>query len=223
MFALKKNNKNFLLGLCALIVAVAMVSVGSTFALFDPQPNFETNIVVIGDVAIELNDEYYEEQPDYDPDDPEKNYNEDNPPEFSPDIDVTKYVSVTNIGNNPCYVRVLMRRIWKDNNDQDISDKISYTINSDFWYKGDDYEIGGVEYECYYYKLPLAPGVRAENLIEKFHIGDFDSATAGGSTGDINVLAHAVQSENITPSTSADSPIVKNSAGMIIKWNITIE
>jgi len=209
--------------LCALIVAVAMVSVASTLALFDPQPNFETNIVVIGDIAIDINDEYYEEQPDYDPDDPEKNYSKDNPPVFNPDVDVTKHVSVTNIGKNPCYVRLLMRKIWKDNNGKDISNLITYTINSEYWYRGEDFTVDGVAYECYYYKDILPVGARAKNLIDEFHIGTFSLDEAAGSEGDIKVLAHGVQSENIEPSETAGSPIEKNSAGMITKWNITIE
>ena len=107
MFALKKENKRFLLGLCALIVAVAMVSIGVTLA-YAPVTAYETNVVVLGNISIRLNDKYYSyintpddiEDEDTDPGDivydtdTETPYNEDDPPTFSPGQTVRKVVSV---------------------------------------------------------------------------------------------------------------------------------
>ena len=62
MIALKnlKRNKRFLLGFCALLVVVAMVSVGLTLALTTVDKTYTTNVVTIGEVKIELIDNYYD-------------------------------------------------------------------------------------------------------------------------------------------------------------------
>ena len=201
MFALKKNNKNFLLGLCALIVAVAMVSVGVTLAANNNKPNFETNVVVIGNIDIDLIDEYYEVQSDYDSDpDGEKHYDEDNPPSVLPETTVDKVISVKNVGTNPCYVRLLIRRVWNVNG-SDLKDKITLNIHTADWTKGADINVGGVAYECYYYNKILAAGERAHNLCDTFRLGTFDLDAVQDSTGQILVFAQAVQSDFVDSST----------------------
>lgn len=232
VFALKKRNKKnkgFLLGLCALIVAVAMVSVSVTLAT--GKPNFETNVVVIGNVKIDLIDEYYEKQPDFNPDDPEgtgKHYTKENPPVLNPKTTVNKNISVKNIGEFPCYVRLLIKREWKVGT-QNYSGLIQLNIDETNWYKGSN--VG--DYECYYYKniLPAKAGENsvAPSLCKTFYLGDFDPDEVAGTTGDIHVYAQAVQSDNVdiqqlTNDSAASiaastGTIVKNSSGMIVKWD----
>ena len=116
MIALKKRNKNkrFLLSFCALLVVVAMVSVGVTLALTKVAP-YTTNVVTIGEVKIELIDKYYDNE------DKQtnkliaengENYSETNPPVFLPNSDVKKTIQVQNVGKYPCYVRLLVRKQW---------------------------------------------------------------------------------------------------------------
>ena len=209
--------------MCALIVAVAMVSVGVTLAA--GKPNFETNVVVIGEIKIGLIDEYYEIQPDYvSSEDSDKHYTEDNPPVFSPDTTVKKNISVENIGRYPCYVRLLVKRIWSKGS-TDLSGYITIPYDEDNWYKGDD--IDG--FECYYYKNILGVGERAPDLCHNFKLGKFNVSQVGGTMGDIKVYAQGVQSDYTDIQTLANGTdaeiaastgtIVKNPDGMIVKWN----
>ena len=198
--------------MCALIVAVAMVSVGVTLAVEEEKPNFETNVVVIGEIKIDLIDEYYEQQSDYDPDpDGDKHYTENNPPVLSPKTTVNKKISVVNTGKFPCFVRLLIKKEWKVG-EEDYSGLISLNYDQTNWYKGSD--IDG--YECYYYKniLPVGENGTAPPLCKTFTLGDFDPNKAGGTTGDIKVFAQAVQSDYTDSAT-----IVRDSNGMITKWN----
>ncbi len=212
-----------MLGLCALIVAVAMVSIGVTLA-YAPVTAYETNVVVLGNISIRLNDKYYSyintpddiEDEDTDPGDivydtdAETPYNEDEPPTFSPGQTVRKVVSVTNTGDHPCYVRLLVRKIWEDKDNNDISDLIELNINKAYWYtEGETYTVTKNdeqrEYVLYYYKDILDVGETTQPLIRNFTIKDYSktSVYAGGfdkvvgTKGDIQVMAQAVQSENV--------------------------
>jgi hypothetical protein len=102
------KNKKFLLGFCALLVAVAMVSVGLTLALTTVDKTYTTNVVTIGEVKIELIDNYY----DTDMAANGQTYTKTNPPVFEPNKDVTKTIKVKNVGNYPCYVRLLVQKEW---------------------------------------------------------------------------------------------------------------
>ena len=166
-----------MLGLCALIVAVAMVSIGVTLAL-DPITAFETNVVVIGNINIKLNDEYVGNDMD-------------TPPVFNPGQTVDKKVSVTNTGDNPCYVRVLVEKIWEDTDGRNISGYITLNVNKDYWYtKGETTTVGGETYQIYYYK-DIVPSSGTEEqrttkpLFEDFTIADYSSEMekVGGTNG----------------------------------------
>lgn len=195
VIALKKSI-SFLMGFCALIVAVALVSVGVTLAIWSGSTR-ETNVVTIGNVRIELIDEYEGGVPEFEP---------------SNEVTISKKVSVKNIGNNKCYVRVLVAKGWYDSDgnldtsvSKDFIDPVYDTTGH--WVKGtpvDNYE----GYDVYYYQEILDPGATAAKpLFEKFYFlktigeegsGDevvFDTMTDGGKIGRITVLAQAVQSE----------------------------
>lgn len=205
MFALKKQNKRFLLGLCALMVAVAMVSIGVTLAV-DPVTAYETNVVVIGNVDIKLNDDYI-------------GNGKSTPPVFNPGATVDKTVSVTNTGNNPCYVRVLVKTSWKDKDERDISSYITLGINKNYWYTdGETTTVDEETYVIYYYKdIVPSSGTEAERttvpLFETFKIQDYSNEIdkVGNTTGSIKVMAQAVQSENAT------KPFVTNPLGAVQK------
>ena len=217
MFALKKQNKRFLLGLCALMVAVAMVSIGVTLAVTMKEVTaFETNVVVIGDIKIRLNDVY-----------------EGNGQKVSPGQTVDKTVSVTNTGDNPCYVRVLVEKIWEDTDGRNISGYITLNVNKDYWYtKGETTTVGGETYQIYYYK-DIVPSSGTEEqrttkpLFEDFTIADYSSEMekVGGTNGSIKVMAQAVQSDNVI--TTSGGAVEKasvsgwsnNTTEYVVKWN----
>lgn len=182
MIALKKNKK-FLSGLCALIVAVALVSVGVTMAAWNAQTS-ETNVVTIGNVKIDLIDTYT----------PQNN--------VSPGVEVDKIVSVKNTGNTSCYVRVFVKKEWLTDKGVATTEPSVDLIKPQYksgWVKGtcpSGSEYTG--YECYYYQSELAPGQTADSLFDKFVLDDsFDVDKYGNYEGHIIVKAEAVQSEYV--------------------------
>lgn len=197
-----KSNKRFLLGLCALMVAVAMVSVGVTLAAWTTPAKNETNVITLGSVKIKLIDEY------------ERNDS------VSPNVSVDKKVSVTNTGNSPCYVRILVKRSWKQPSGKPAADPdwILYThqvggtetdgYNNADWTKGADVTVDSVVYECYYYTSgdgKLAVGATTSTLFDHFKLVDtFDTAVYGNYEGAITVMAQAVQSDNFPKSDITD-------------------
>ncbi len=193
-----------MLGLCALIVAVAMVSIGVTLAL-DPITAFETNVVVIGNINIKLNDEYVGNDMD-------------TPPVFNPGQTVDKKVSVTNTGDNPCYVRVLVNTSWEETT-----------------------TVGGETYQIYYYKdivykdIVPSSGTEAQRttkpLFENFSIKNYSNEIdkVGGTNGSIKVMAQAVQSDNVNWTPAGMGGTVEKAqvlgwsddddAVYVVKWN----
>lgn len=199
MIALKKNKK-FLSGLCALIVAVALVSVGVTMAAFSAMTR-ETNVVTIGSIKIKLIDEYPEEGVSG----------------VTPDEEVDKVVSVQNTGNQPCYVRLFIKKQWCNASGTATNEVSTDLIQPQYksgWIKGEC--PGGSEYdgfECYYYQYELGKGATADSLFDTFKLGaDFDVDRFGSYQGHIIVKAEAVQSEYI------DDALVKDTSGNIIGW-----
>ena len=171
-----------------------MVSIGVTLAL-DPVTAFETNVVVLGNVKIDLIDEYIGREDPYD---------EDHPPQFNPGATVDKVVAVENTGAHPCYVRVGVNKKWLDNNNRNIASYITLNINQAYWFESNEtiQDNDGVEYQLFYYKDELGVGDRTESLFETFKIKDYavlgETAAVGGSVGSITVIAQAVQSEHVS-------------------------
>lgn len=180
MIALK--NSKIILGFCALVAAIALMSVGVTLAAWTASTR-ETNVLTLGNVDISLN-EYYEENDS-----------------VLPGVDVVKKVWVTNTGDNDCYVRVLVKKSWDEQSGRTTpsTDWIIPTYNTAYWKRAavEPYE----GYECWYYKDILAPGDEAKPLFENFQLDaeHFDIDTYGNFTGHIIVKAEAVQSDNYTP------------------------
>lgn len=216
-----KRSKKFLLGLCALIVVVAAVSVGVTWSainMFGAYRN--TNVFTIGNVDIELVDEYTRQ---------------DNIP---PNTQVPKKVYVANTGTVPCYVRVFLKKYWEYGDKPDPgADKIVPEVSpprtgnpgkyadSGLWVLGtnpyaglDDSSTDPMktykDYDCWYYQRDIDPGaITQPSLFTNFHL---ESADAGkpytGMEGKIVVMAQAVQSEYIV------GEMETNTNGKIINW-----
>jgi len=173
VIALKKRNSNkkFLLGFCALLVVVAMVSVGVTLALTTVDKTYTTNVVTIGEVKIELIDKYYDldgdKQINKDKAKNGANYYEKTddadavPPVFDPNTNVAKTVKVKNIGKFPCYVRLLVYTEWTYSGPDSelpvrLTDKIEWKPSSK-WIKGDKVTVDGKLFTCYYYTKIIYP------------------------------------------------------------------
>lgn len=216
----KKGNSQFLLGLFALLLAVGLVSIGVTLAAQQGSSN-GTNIVTIGQVKIELHEDSSRpskvetvsaEQQEEMPDD-ETGDESGADPEVETGQTYKKEVSVKNIGNYSCYVRILVKKEWYepygDKLDKTKTDKeqgskgiiVLNLPNPDDWTKGAN--VNG--YECYYYNYELDKEKETSLLFDTFTMAEFDAAY-NGYYGHIRILAEAVQSEYVT--TMGSNPTV---------------
>ena len=221
----KKSNGQFMLGFFALLLAIALVSVGITLAAQQGSSN-GTNIVTIGQVKIELlvssTDMDKAQSPAADPSQTaaQNGEEEEDLTEVQTEGQYSKYIAVKNTGNYPCYVRLLVKKEWyiPDADPHKVEDIyrredltrrertsrgiIHLNINENYWTRGDDYG----EYECYYYNMELPKGETTPALCETFSMAEF-GPEYNTLYGNIKVMAHAVQSEYVT--TKGDDATVK--------------
>lgn len=197
-----KRNKKFLLGFCALIVAVAMVSIGVTLALLRKESD-EVNVITIGNVDIDLYD----------------NFPDQGKTKTPGDTAIPKVIRVDNTGNLPCYVRLKVKKQWKEDTTLP-TDVIELDIPTDNdWVKGTGPDAG---YDYYYYQTALAPegqtGSQSKEFIKQFYFReDATPSQYNGKTGQIFVQAEAIQADFV------EDKLVKNSEDKIVGWTgITI-
>ncbi len=143
------------------VVAVAAAAIGGTLAYFSFQANPANNTFTVGNVKIELT---------------EPDWNADNASNVYPGETLAKNPIVTNIGSNPCMVRI---KVEKD-------DRIILVgVNSNWTLDEDGY---------YYYNSALAPGEATPALFTGIQVpDDFTNEDSGGYS--VKVTAQAVQSE----------------------------
>lgn len=189
------------------VVLVAAIAVGGTLAWFSDKAS-EDNVVTMGNVKIQLNDEYV-------PEDHTK---------AVPNETIDKTVSVTNVGDNTAYVRVKVTPMWmmKDENDQMVQDTslndnlITVNFNTDEnWVQSDD--------GYWYYQVALANNNAADadktttELFNTFTLSkDIDNKYAD-KTAYIKVEVEAVQEQYFN-----DELVIKD--GKIVGWgDVTIQ
>ena len=172
---------------------ISILTIGITYAAFHSEKR-TTNIVTIGNVDVGLIDIYTR------------------PETVAGDV-VDKIVSAENTGSNDEYVRINLRKVWTNQNGDEIKDLDPNLIdicfaNPEDWINGDD--------GYYYYQKPLKPGEKATNLLESFKLSlNYKPQSNENIEGNIIVRAEGIQSDNFTPE------IVE---GKIIGWgNVKIE
>ena len=167
------------------IVAVALAAclaataiVGGTLAYFTDTDNAD-NVFTVGNVDIVLT---------------EPNWDEENAVNMYPGEVVSKDPTVTNVGSNPCLLRVKIE--WPEN------------VDLDYFTDGVEYKLGEnwtVRDGVYYYQSILEPGSDpTDALFDEIRL---DPATTNAQTGkyDIKVTAEAVQSEGFTGTLTPES------------------
>lgn len=191
------NKKILVLASSALAVATTLVA-GGTYAYFTDQASVQ-NVITFGNVGISLEEPRYTQAG-----------GNGAAVGVLPGNVLVKDPTITNTGNNPCFIRVKVDVVESYNTAMrgvlptvDIEEITNLEDNTG-WVKGDGY---------YYYQSPLAPAATVK-LFEELTI----PATWGNTYTDlrlgVNVLAEAIQSENFTPA--------KNSAGKIIGWGNSV-
>ena len=160
-----------MLSFCALLVVVALVSVGVTLALNTVDKTYTTNVVTIGEVKIELIDKYYDADGDMAQNkilnggntyqEPTTDNKDGIPPVFDKNTSVHKTVKVKNIGKFPCYVRLLVCTEWEYSGPDaerpvNLSGAIEWEPSSK-WIEGDKIRLDDRWFTCYYYTDILYP------------------------------------------------------------------
>lgn len=161
--------------LAASLAATAIV--GGTLAYFTDTDNAD-NVFTVGNVDIALT------EPNWEPEDAVNMY---------PGEVVSKDPTVTNVGNNPCLLRVKIE--WPENVDLDyLTDGVEDKLGEN-WTARD-----GV----YYYQSILEPDAATDALFDEIRL---DPATTNDQTGeyDIKVTAEAVQAEGFTGTLTPES------------------
>lgn len=161
--------------LAASLAATAIV--GGTLAYFTDTDKAD-NVFTVGNVDIELT------EPNWEPEDAVNMY---------PGEVVSKDPTVTNVGNNPCLLRVKIE--WPENVDLDyLTDGVEYKLG-DNWTARD-----GV----YYYQSILEPTKTTDALFDEIRL---DPATTNGTGEEMNIVitAEAVQAEGFTGTLTPES------------------
>ncbi len=161
--------------LAASLAATAIV--GGTLAYFTDTDKAD-NVFTVGNVDIELT------EPNWEPEDAVNMY---------PGEVVSKDPTVTNVGNNPCLLRVKIE--WPENVDLDyLTDGVEYKLG-DNWTARD-----GV----YYYQSILDPDATTDALFDEIRL---DPATTNGTGEEMNIVitAEAVQAEGFTGTLTPES------------------
>ena len=174
------NKKIFALMLCIAMLAVAVV--GGTLAYFTDEDD-ATNTFTVGNVDIDLTEPKWEETG--------KNEAQD----AYPGEALAKDPTVTNIGKNPCFVRVSVTNL-----DQfGAAGMITYRTDYAEGALGTDWVLHTDGY--FYYTKVLAAGATTDALFDQIVIPY--GVTNNAATKDIVVTAYAVQAQGARPSFSA--------------------
>ncbi|MBQ7137489.1 MAG: hypothetical protein IJO39_00630 [Clostridia bacterium] len=174
-------NKRKIILLAALLVMVAILGVGGTLAYFTAEDE-ATNTFTVGNVKIDLIEPSWKEAKD-----------------VYPGQVLPKDPTVTNTGNNPCYVRIKVEGldVFADDYEDamiglryiDADDVEKEGYNTVDWTYHDGY---------YYYMTELGTGEKTTALFDSIVIPTAltnDQGTEHPDPYDIDVKAYAVQSQ----------------------------
>ena len=177
-------NKRKILLLASVLMMMAVLAVGGTLAYFTDEDD-KTNTFTVGNVDIELTEPKWDEDGSGDA------------PDVYPGEPLAKDPTITNIGVNPCFVRVSVEGL------DCLGDAGMITYRTDYveGKLGDDWVLHTDGY--FYYTKPLASGETTDALCDQivmpFGLENGDSVTEY----DIIVNAYAVQAQGAKPSWSA--------------------
>ena len=177
-------NKKKILVLAVSVCLVAILAIGGTLAYFTDEEE-ATNTFTVGNVDITLTEPNWEGSGSEDA------------PEVYPGEPLAKDPTVTNVGANPCFVRIKVTGLDCLGNAGMITYRTDYVANK----LGDNWVDGGDGY--FYYNKVLEAGKTTDALFDQIVIptglenGDAETAF------NVVVTAEAVQAQGAQPSWSA--------------------
>lgn len=177
----------------ALVVALAAVAVvGGSLAWFTDETEVKKNVFTVGNVEIEL------EEPAWDA------TGKEDAKEAYPGEPLAKDPTVTNIGANPCFVRVEVDGLDCLGTDKMIHYRTNYVVDA----LGADWADGGDGY--FYYTKVLGLEESTSAVFDSIVIPT--TVTNGDATKEfsVNVKAEAVQAQGAKPSWGAVQTMTLN-------------
>ena len=176
--------KKKILALCLVVVLAVTAVTGATLAYFTDDDE-ATNTFTVGNVKIDLTEPKWDAS------------GNDDAPEVYPGEALAKDPTVTNIGANPCFVRISVTGLDCLGDAGMVTYRTDYVPDKlgDNWVKHTD--------GYYYYTKVLAAGETTDALFDQIVIPT--GLTNGDATTkyDIDVAAEAVQAQGARPSWSA--------------------
>ena len=168
-----------------LVICLAMaIGVGATLAYLKDDASV-TNVFTVGNVTIELT------EPEW-----EKTGKEEAKEVYGGEA-LAKDPTVTNVGANPCFVRISVTGLDCLGNAGMITYKTDYVLNAlgNNWVKHTD--------DFFYYTKPLAVGETTDALFDQIVIPTGVTNANGNVEYNIVVNAYAVQAQGAKPSYTA--------------------
>ena len=179
-------SKRKILLVAAALCMIAILAVGGTLAYFTDTTEVKNNVFTVGNVEIKLEEPKWDEQ------------GEEDAPEVYPGEALAKDPTVTNIGANPCFVRVSVEGLdcLGEGEDMLIHVRTNYVKDA----LGEGWELYTDGY--YYYTEVLAAGAATTPVFDSIVIPT--ALTNGdGTEFSIDVFAQAVQAQGAKPSWTA--------------------
>ena len=191
-------SKRKILLVAAALCMIAILAVGGTLAYFTDTTEVKNNVFTVGNVKIKLEEPKWDEQ------------GEEDAPEVYPGEALAKDPTVTNIGANPCFVRVSVEGLdcLGEGEDMLIHVRTNYVKDA----LGEGWELYTDGY--YYYTEVLAAGAATTPVFDSIVIPT--ALTNGdGTEFSIDVFAQAVQAQGAKPSWTA---VQEMKVEEIAKW-----
>ena len=182
------NNKKKITTVVLLLAFLAIAVTGGTLAYFTDTDE-ATNTFTVGNVDIILS------ETDWDPAETQNVY---------PGEVLKKNPTVTNNGNNPCYVRIKVTGLEQFNTSP-YNAMITYRTNAVDGKLGDNWVVGADGYFYYTEVLPVYDGSSSNHITKALfeEIVIPKELTNNAAAQDIVVFAEAIQSEGFTSYTDA--------------------
>lgn len=174
--------KKKIVSLCLAAVLVVMAIAGATVAYFTDTDN-ETNTFTVGNVKIDLTEPNWEGS------------GKEDAPEVYPGEPLAKDPTVTNSGNNPCFVRISVANLKQFGDKGDITYRTDYVAGK----LGENWVLHTDGY--FYYNKVLAINETTDALFDQIVMPT--GLTGNEDTQPITVTAQAVQAQGAKPSFAA--------------------
>ena len=168
---------------CALIAICLSIAAYSTVA-YDTYNAKATNVITVGNIKIKL------VQSSVKAGENTPSFNVENEFSIQPGSEISKTVQVENVGNNPAWIRIDVKKVIElaeGVREEANIDLIGFDVDTEAWTLKDGY---------YYYNEALEPGETTPPLFTKIQFSTEMGNIYQKSKARVDVKVHAVQAAN---------------------------